>query len=108
MLSSSIASAQDFEIKWNDAAGREFSIYAISGNFKFGALPGDNLNYNYNGKISLVGLTRINYNYDGKVSSVGLTRISYNYEGKVSSVGGLSVYYDYLGRVSGTSGNVNY
>lgn len=79
------------KIKWEDQAGREFSITAPYGTFSYGMIQGDN----------------ISYDYKGNVSKVGSVYISYDYKGNVSKVGGLYLKYDYNGRVTGTSGSVN-
>ena len=79
------------KIKWEDEKGREFAIIAPSGEFTYGMIQGDN----------------ISYDYSGKVSKVGTVYISYDYSGRVSKIGGLYVKYDYSGRISGTSGSVN-
>jgi hypothetical protein len=104
---STFAYSQDVKISWEDSEGREFSITAPSGQFSYGMLSGDNISYNYDGKISKVGPVYISYTYDGNVSKVGSVYISYTYDGKVSKVGGLYVKYTYDGKVSGTSGRVN-
>ena len=104
---STIAYSQGLKIKWEDNDGREFSIKAPNGEFSYGMIAGDNVSYNYSGKVSKVGSVYISYNYSGKVSKVGSVYISYNYSGKVSKVGGLYISYNYSGRISGTSGSVN-
>ena len=86
-----VAFGQGMKIKWEDQAGREFSITAPSGDFSYGMIAGDN----------------VSYDYKGRVSKVGSVYISYDYKGRVSKVGGLYVEYDYKGRISGTSGSVN-
>lgn len=88
---STVAFGQGMKIKWKDQAGREFSITAPSGDFSYGMIAGDN----------------VSYDYKGRVSKVGSVYISYDYKGRVSKVGGLYVEYDYKGRISGTSGSVN-
>ena len=88
---STVAFGQGMKIKWEDQAGREFSITAPSGDFSYGMIAGDN----------------VSYDYKGRVSKVGSVYISYDYKGRVSKVGGLYVEYDYKGRISGTSGSVN-
>ena len=88
---STVAFGQGMKIKWEDQAGREFSIAAPTGDFSYGMIAGDN----------------ISYDYKGRVSKVGSVYISYDYKGRVSKVGGLYVKYDYKGRISGTSGSVN-
>ena len=77
-------------IKWEDDAGREFSIQAPTGEFSYQMIDGDYISYNRN----------------GSVSSVGRVYISYNRNGSVSSVGGLYISYDRSGRVTSTSGSV--
>ena len=88
---STIIYSQGMKIKWEDSDGREFSIKTPNGELSYGMIAGDN----------------IRYNYSGKVSKVGSVFIKYNYSGKVSKVGGLFIKYNYRGRISGTSGSVN-
>jgi hypothetical protein len=102
-----IVYSQDMKIKWEDEKGREFAIIAPSGEFTYGMIQGDNISYDYSGKVSKVGNVYISYDYSGKVSKVGTVYISYDYSGRVSKIGGLYVKYDYSGRISGTSGSVN-
>ena len=88
---STVAFGQGMKIKWDDQAGREFSIAAPTGDFSYGMIAGDNISYDYN----------------GRVNKVGSVYISYDYNGRVNKVGGLYVKYNYNGRISGTSGSVN-
>jgi hypothetical protein len=104
---STVAFIQGMKIKWEDQAGREFSITAPSGTFSYGMIQGDNISYDYKGNVSKVGSVYISYDYKGNVSKVGSVYISYDYKGNVSKVGGLYLKYDYNGRVTGTSGSVN-
>jgi hypothetical protein len=107
MTFSSIVYSQDFKIKWNDNQGREFSITAPAGEFSYGMIQGDNISYNYSGKVSKIGNVFISYDFNGRVSKVGNVFISYDFNGKVSKVGGLLLKYDFNGRITGTSGSVN-
>ena len=107
MAFTSLAFSQDVKIKWEDNQGREFAITAPSGDFSYGMIQGDNISYDYSGKVSKVGNVYISYDYSGRVSKVGNVYIRYDYSGRVSKVGGLYVKYDYSGRISGTSGSVN-
>lgn len=88
---STVAFGQGMKVKWEDQAGREFSIAAPAGDFSYGMIAGDNISYDFN----------------GRVSKVGSVYISYDFNGRVSKVGGLYVKYDFNGRISGTSGSVN-
>ena len=88
---STVIFGQGMKIKWEDQAGREFSIAAPTGDFSYGMIAGDN----------------IRYDYSGRVNKVGTVYIRYDYYGRVNKVGSLYVKYDYNGRVSGTSGSVN-
>lgn len=103
---SSVVFGQGIKIKWEDNAGREFSIQAPNGDFSYGMIAGDNIIYDLNGRVSTVGTVSIMYNLDGQVSHVGKVSIMYDLEGRVSQVGGLMVWYDLNGRVSGTTGSV--
>ena len=98
---------QGVRINWEDNQGRTFTISAPSGNFSYSMIQGDNIGYDYSGKVNQVGSTYISYDYSGKVNQVGSVYISYDYSGKVNKVGNLYVSYDSSGRFTGTSGSVN-
>ena len=87
---STLAYSQGMNIKWNDSDGREFAI-TTNGEFSYGAIQGD----------------RIQYDYEDRIYKVGDVRVEYDYEGRVYKVGGCRVSYDYQGRVDGTRGQVN-
>jgi hypothetical protein len=101
-----LAFGQGMKIKWEDQAGREFSITAPSGEFSYGMIAGDNINYDLNGRVNRVGTAYISYDLNGRVNKVGSVYISYDLNGRVNKVGRLYVRYDLNGRVTGTSGSV--
>jgi hypothetical protein len=103
---STAAFGQGVKIKWEDQAGREFSITAPSGEFSYGMIAGDNISYDFNGRVNKVGSVYISYDFNGRVNKVGSVYISYDFNGRVNKVGGLYVKYDFNGRVTGTSGSV--
>ena len=98
--------AQSMGIRFYDRQGREFIVYAPSGQFSYSMLQGDYVTRDYNGRVSSVGNTYISYNYDGQVISIGDVYLSYDYSGRLIRVGGLSITYDYNGNITHTSGRV--
>ncbi len=102
-----ISFSQEMKIKWEDSDGREFSIYAPSGELSYGMLQGDRITYDFKGRVSKVGNTYISYNFNGRVSKVGDVYILFDFNGRLSKVGGLYIQYNFQGRVIGTSGRVN-
>ena len=104
---STVAFGQGMKIKWEDQAGREFSITAPSGDFSYGMISGDNISYDLNGRVNKVGSVYISYDLNGRVNKVGSVYISYDLNGRVNKIGRLYVSYDLNGRVTGTSGSVN-
>tara|TARA_B110001450_G_scaffold137981_1_gene129455 strand:- start:1552 stop:1806 length:255 start_codon:yes stop_codon:yes gene_type:complete len=65
---STVAFGQGMKIKWDDQAGREFSIAAPTGDFSYGMIAGDNISYDYNGRVNKVGGLYVKYNYNGRIS----------------------------------------
>ena len=65
---STVAFGQGMKIKWEDQAGREFSIAAPTGDFSYGVIAGDNISYDYNGRVNKVGGLYVKYNYNGRIS----------------------------------------
>ena len=65
---STVAFGQGMKIKWEDQAGREFSITAPSGDFSYGMIAGDNVSYDYKGRVSKVGGLYVEYDYKGRIS----------------------------------------
>lgn len=98
--------AQSMGIRFYDRQGREFVVYAPSGQFSYSMFEGDNVTRNINGDVNQVGRTFISYNMNGQVSSIGDVYISYDIYGRVVSVGGLYIYYDMNGNIQRTSGRV--
>jgi hypothetical protein len=56
------------KIKWQDQEGREFSITAPKGEFSYGMIAGDKINYDYQGRVSSVGRLNVFYDYQGRIS----------------------------------------
>lgn len=105
-LISTVSFAQSMGIRFYDRQGREFVVYAPSGQFAYSMFEGDYITRDYEGKVTCVGNTYISYNYYGQVSCIGDVYISYDYSGRVIRVGGLSINYDYNGNITHTSGRV--
>ena len=103
-ISTSIA--QGTKIKWEDPDGREFSITAPTGEFSYGMIAGDNVSYDFNGRVNKVGTVYISYDFNGRVNKVGRVYISYDFNGRVNKIGRLYVNYDFNGRITGTRGSV--
>ena len=100
------AFAQSMGIRFNDRQGREFVVYAPSGQFSYSLYEGDYITRDYEGRVTCVGNTYISYNYYDQVSCIGDIYISYDSFGRVNRVGGLYITYDYNGNISQTSGKV--
>ena len=98
--------AQSMGIRFYDRQGREFVVYAPSGQFSYSMFEGDYVSRNINGKVSQVGNTYISYNINGQVSNIGDVYISYDIYGRVTSVGGLYISYDLNGNITQTNGKV--
>ena len=98
--------AQSMGIRFNDRQGREFVVYAPSGEFAYSMFEGDHISRDYEGRVTCVGNTYISYNYYGQVTCIGDIYISYDSFGRVNRVGGLYLTYDYNGNISQTSGRV--
>lgn len=103
---STIAIGQSVKIKWEDQSGREFSITAPSGEFSYGMIAGDYINYDLNGNVSKIGSVYITYGMNGHINKVGSVYISHDINGRVNKVGKLYINYDINGRVTGTTGSV--
>lgn len=98
--------AQSMGIRFNDRQGREFVVYAPSGQFSYSLYEGDYITRDYEGRVTCVGNTYISYNYYDQVSCIGDIYISYDSDGRVVQVGGLFLTYDYNGNITNTSGRV--
>ena len=84
----------------------EFTVYPDESPLKFSYKVGDNISYDYQGRVSRIGSISISYDYQGRVSRIGNISISYDYRGRDSRIGGMSITYDYQGRLSGSSGSL--
>jgi hypothetical protein len=104
---STFAYSQEMKIRWEDDMGREFEISAPSGNFSYGMLSGDDVHYDWKGRVDKVGDVRVHYDWKERVDEVGDVRVHYDHNDRLDGVGSLSINYDYKGRISGTSGSVN-
>ena len=100
------AFAQSMGIRFNDRQGREFIVYAPSGEFAYSMFEGDHISRDYEGRVTCVGNTYISYNYYGQVTCIGDIYISYDSFDRVNRVGGLYLTYDYNGNISQTTGRV--
>ena len=100
------AFAQSMGIRFNDRQGREFIVYAPSGEFAYSMFEGDHISRDYEGRVTCVGSTYISYNYYGQVTCIGDIYISYDSFGRVNRVGGLYLTYDYNGNITQTTGRV--
>ena len=98
--------AQSMGIRFNDRQGREFVVYAPSGQFSYSMYEGDYITRDYEGRVTCVGNTYISYNYYDQVSCIGDVYISYDSYGRVVQVGGLFLSHDYNGNITNTSGRV--
>lgn len=98
--------AQNMGIRFNDRQGREFVVYAPSGEFAYSMFEGDHISRDYEGRVTCVGNTYISYNNYDQVSCIGDIYISYDSYGRVVQVGGLFLTYDYNGNITNTSGRV--
>ena len=98
--------AQSMGIPFYDRQGREFVVYAPSGQFSYSLYEGDYITRDYEGRVTCVGNTYISYNYYDQVSCIGDIYISYDSYGRVVQVGGLFLSYDYNGNITNTSGRV--
>jgi hypothetical protein len=118
ILAPSIGFSQGMKIKWEDRAGREFSVNTHSGNFQYSMIAGDALIYNRGiysdtgpaGTIKKVGDSTIEWNRgiysdsgpEGTIKKVGDNTIEWNTgiysdtgpEGTIKKIGGLTINYN--------------
>ena len=85
----------------------EFTVYPDERPLKYSYKVGDNISYDYSGRVSQIGNIHIWYDYSGRVSQIGNIHISHDYSGRISQIGGMSITYDYQGRISGSYGSLN-
>ena len=69
----------------------KFTVYEDDTPLKFNFMAGDD----------------IDYDYQGRVRSIGNVDVDYDYQGRIESIGGMNIEYDYNGRLSGSSGRID-
>ena len=69
----------------------KFTVYEDDTPLKFNFMAGDD----------------IDYDYQGRVESIGNVDVDYDYQGRIESIGGMNIEYDYNGRLSGSSGRID-
>ena len=85
----------------------EFTVYQDDTPLKFSYKIGDDISYDYYGRVIKIGDINISNDYYGRVEKIGGMRIERDYYGKVTGIGGMSITYDYYGRMTGSSGSLN-
>lgn len=94
---------QSLQIKCN---GYTFVIYNNKTPLEFTFVAGDDISYDYSGRVSEIGDIDIRYDYSGRVSYIGNVRVSYGYNKKIESVGGMRLTYNYSGKLTGSRGQI--
>ena len=89
-----------------ECGGYSFEVYEDDTPLKFNFKSGDDINYDYKGRVNYIGRIRISYDYKGRVDYIGNVSISYDYKGRIDYIGGMSIEYDYRGRFTGASGRI--
>ena len=89
-----------------ECANYKFTVYEDDTPFEYNFMAGDDINYDYKGRVESIGNIDIDYDYKGRVGSLGNVDIDYDYKGRVESIGGMNMEYDYKGRFSGSSGRI--
>jgi len=69
----------------------KFTVYEDDTPLKYNFMAGDD----------------IDYDYQGRVESIGNVDVDYDYQGRIESIGGMNIEYDYNGRLSGSSGRID-
>ena len=69
----------------------KFTVYEDDTPLKYNFMAGDD----------------IDYDYQGRVRSIGNVDVDYDYQGRIESIGGMNIEYDYNGRLSGSSGRID-
>jgi hypothetical protein len=93
-----------------ECGGYEFTINPDTNSnnpLKFTMKAGDDIIYDYQGRVSYIGDIDIQYDYQGRVSYIGDIDINYDYKGNISYIGDMQIKYDYQGRITGSSGSVD-
>ena len=73
-----------------ECGGYSFTVYEKDSPLKYNFKAGDD----------------IDYDYKGRVESIGNVDIDYDYKGRIESIGGMDLEYDYKGRFTGSSGSI--
>lgn|GEM_PF-2781659 len=89
-----------------ECGGYSFEVYEDETPLKFNFKSGDDIDYDYRGRVESIGDIDIDYDYRGRVESIGNVEIDYDYKGRIKSIGGMEIKYDYKGRFTGSSGNI--
>lgn len=85
----------------------KFTVYEDDTPLKYNFMAGDDIDYDYQGRVSNIGDLDIDYDYQGRVRSIGNVDIDYNYQGRIVSIGNMDIEYDYNGRLRGSSGRID-
>lgn len=89
-----------------ECGGYSFVIYSDETPLEFSFKVGDDIRYDYEGRVKAIGDISVSYEYKKRVSYIGNVRIDYNYEGFIKSIGGMDIEYDYEDRLKGTRGEI--
>ena len=89
-----------------ECGGYSFKIYENDTPLEFNFRSGDDIDYDYKGRVESIGDIDIDYDYKGRVESIGNVDIDYDYKGRIESIGGMDIEYDYKGRFTGSSGSI--
>ena len=85
----------------------KFTVYEDDTPLKYNFMAGDDIDYDYQGRVESIGDLDIDYDYQGRVESIGNVDVDYDYQGRIESIGGMNIEYDYNGRLSGSSGRID-
>ena len=85
----------------------KFTVYEDDTPLKYNFMAGDDIDYDYQGRVKSIGDLDIDYDYQGRVESIGNVDVDYDYQGRIESIGGMNIEYDYNGRLSGSSGRID-
>jgi len=89
-----------------ECGGYSFTVYEKDSPLKYNFKAGDDIDYDYKGRVESIGDLDIDYDYKGRVESIGNVDIDYDYKGRIESIGGMDLEYDYKGRFTGSSGSI--
>ena len=89
-----------------ECGGYIFEVYEDETPLGFSFKSGEEIVYDYKGRVKSMGDIYILYDYKGRVKSIGNVEIVYDYKGRIENIGGMKIKYDYKGRIAGTSGSI--